>query len=116
MHEMSIAQNIITILKDEKSKNEFKKPVKSITLITGRMNAVIPDSLKFCFDIIKKDIDFLQNSILEIKEEVIKIRCNSCNSEKEIEEPIFLCDNCNSSDIEILSGTDMYIESIDIED
>lgn len=116
MHELTIAQNIISIVEDELKSRNCHASVKKVIFSAGRMNAIIPESLKFGFDVLKKNSPFLMQSELEITEIPIKIRCNNCGREMDISEPMFICDKCGSIDIEILSGKDMFVESIELEE
>jgi len=115
MHEFSIAQNIITIVEEELAKQKELRPVRKIFFHTGRLNAVIPETLRFGFDIQKQEKPLLARAILEIKEIPIKIRCRNCGKETELEEPAFLCPECASQQIEVITGKHMTIDSIELE-
>jgi hydrogenase nickel incorporation protein HypA/HybF len=116
MHELTIAKNIISIVENELKTRNYQKNVKKVVFSAGKMNAIIPESLKFGFDVLKKNSPFLTQSELEITEIPIKIKCNNCDREMDISEPMFICDKCGSIDIEILSGKDMFVESIELEE
>ena len=116
MHELSIAQNIITIVEEEYLKQNCTGDVKSIVFFAGRMNAIIPESLIFNFNTIKLENKILMNTILQLKEEPIIIKCKNCKVENKIDDPFFICETCGSTNIEIISGKEMYIESIEIDD
>ena len=51
MHEMSIAQNLIDVLKEEMTKHRVKT-LRSVRLNIGQMSAIVPDALSFCFQVI----------------------------------------------------------------
>ncbi|HMA61287.1 MAG TPA: hydrogenase maturation nickel metallochaperone HypA [bacterium] len=116
MHELTIAQNMVEIIEEElKNREQLDKKVMEVNFIAGRLNAVVPESLKYNFDHLKQDKDYLKDAELIIKETPIVIRCNNCHEETTIDEPIFRCQKCNSGDIEVISGKRMYIESLEIE-
>lgn len=116
MHEMKIAKNIIEILKETLSNYQNVHIVSKVNLKIGKLHAIIPESLKFCYEIYKKDDARLNHSVLSIEIMPIKIYCPNCQQYVEIDEPIFLCPNCFSNDIKIVSGNELYVESIEIDD
>lgn len=109
MHEMSIASSIIDIIKEELIDN--KQSVKEVHLKIGVLQQIVPDSLTFYYDILKKDHDFLKDSSLIIDKVMIKGKCKKCNEEYDIENLFFVCSKCNAG-LEILSGNEIYIDKI----
>ena len=115
MHELSIAQNIIIIVEEELKKHGNKGTVKKVLFKSGRMNAIIPDSLKFGFDILKKEKEVVKNAEIEIEEIPLKVKCTRCGTESVIDEPAFFCPKCFSPDVEIIAGKEMWVESIELD-
>jgi len=116
MHELTIAQNIVSIIEEElKKRDQLEARVNQVFFNTGRLNAVIPESLRHNFNRIKNEKPFLREAELVIKEIPIVIRCRDCGEESTIEEPIFMCQHCNSTNIEVISGKKMYIDSLEID-
>src|SRR6056297_3252804 len=117
MHELTIAKNILAIVEDElKKRDQLDCQVREIYFNTGRLNAVVPQSLQSNFEQIKKQKQFLQNATLIIQEIPVTIKCRDCQEQTEIDEPIFRCQACDSVNIEVIAGKRMYIESMEIEE
>ncbi|MDI6766473.1 MAG: hydrogenase maturation nickel metallochaperone HypA [Bacteroidota bacterium] len=114
MHEMSIAQNIIEIVKEHVPK-EANEKVKRIRLKIGELSGVVPDSLLFCFDILKNG-SALGNVSVEIEHVPITARCRSCDKTSQLEYGVFFCTSCHSSDIELLTGKELNIVDIELND
>ena len=57
MHEMSIAESIIDIVRDSTSSQPDVK-LLSVTVEIGELTAVIPESLSFCFDALIEDTPY----------------------------------------------------------
>ncbi len=112
MHEYSISKNIMDTLIELKKKYP-DKIITKVTIVAGKFQQIVPESLFFYLDILKKDTEFL-NTEFVFKENPIKIRCNKCNKISEIEEFNILCPVCGSTEIQILSGNELQIESIEI--
>ena len=115
MHELTIAQNIITIVEEEIRKQSLAGSVTAIYFKAGRLNAIIPETLQFGFNAIKRESPRLSEAKLIVEEIPVRIRCEKCHSEKVIDEPVFFCENCGSQQITMLSGQEMYIDNFEIE-
>ena len=113
MHEMGIALQIIEIATDSIPADAGDVRVEKINLKIGKLAAVVPDSLRFCFDVAIKDTP-LDGAELVIQELPVMARCKDCDTHWTIDSPAFTCENCNSGSLEILSGRELDIESIEI--
>jgi len=115
MHEMGIALQIIEIASASIPQSNDPIQVEKVNLKVGKLAAVVPDSLRFCFEIAAKDSP-LAGAALHIDEVPIVARCKACNAQWTIEEPVFQCRQCKSGDLDIISGRELNIESIEIAD
>ena len=113
MHEMGIALQIIEIATASIPPDAGPVRVEKINLKIGKMAAVVPDSLRFCFDVAVKDTP-LDGAQLAIEELPVVAKCNDCQTQWTINSPAFKCENCDSGSLEILSGRELDIESIEI--
>ena len=113
MHEMGIAMQIIEIAAAAIPQDAAGAQVARINLKIGKLAAVVPQSLRFCFDIASKETP-LAGADLHIDEIPVVARCRECRNEWVIEEPVFSCGACGSDRIDILSGRELNIESIEI--
>lgn len=110
MHELGITQNIIAIV----SENAQGEKVKRVTLEIGQLSAIMPDAIRFCFDICAK------NTVVEgAKLEIILIpglgTCRECGTEIPINEPFGICPSCNSTHLDIIHGQELKIKEIELE-
>jgi len=113
MHEMSIAQSIIDIIKEEMHKNNVKT-LRSVRLNIGQMSAIVPDSLSFCFEVITSGTE-LEGARLIM--DIIPLRgyCQECKGEFEIEDYAFVCPSCESAEIKTIGGQDLSIVEMEVE-
>jgi len=115
MHEMGIAMQIIEIAQASIPEEEGDIAIARVNLKVGKLAAVVADSLRFCFEIAAKETP-LEGAELDIEEIPVKARCKECDTAWTIEGPAFNCEKCGSGQIEILSGRELNIESIEIAD
>jgi hydrogenase nickel incorporation protein HypA/HybF len=114
MHEMGIALQIIEIATASLPADLGEARVAKVNLKIGKLAAVVPDSLRFCFDVAVKDTS-LAGADLTIEEIPVVARCKDCDAQWTIDEPVFICKTCESGSLEILSGRELDIESIEVE-
>ncbi|MDQ7051278.1 MAG: hydrogenase maturation nickel metallochaperone HypA [Enterobacterales bacterium] len=108
MHELGITRNIVSIVSEQAK----KKRVKKITLDIGKLSAILPDSIRFCFDICSKGTT-LENAELKINEIQGIAKCKNCDNEFEIEQLFGRC-VCGSNDIKCIAGEEMKIKEMEI--
>ena len=113
MHEYSIVQSLIDSCYENAKANNASKVTKVVVKI-GVMSGVEPDLLQTAFDTFKEDtICDGAEFILNIQQ--ILVKCNSCQAESTLSKLEYHCPNCNSSDLKILDGEDMYLMQLELE-
>ncbi|UCD32758.1 MAG: hydrogenase maturation nickel metallochaperone HypA [Desulfobacterales bacterium] len=115
MHEMGIAMEIVEIAIASIPQDMKNVKVEKVNLKVGKLTAIVPESLRFCFDIVSKDTP-LCDATLHIEEIPLVIRCSDCQDEWSIDEPIFTCRACYGGSVNIVSGRELDIHSIEIVD
>ena len=109
MHELGITQNIVSIV----SEHAGSKPVRRVRLEIGKLSAIMPDAIRFCFDVVARGT-VLEGAELEIIEIPGKALCRSCGEAVNLETVIGIC-SCGSRDLERLSGEELNIKEMELE-
>jgi hydrogenase nickel incorporation protein HypA/HybF len=109
MHELALSSAIVNTV----AKHAEGRRVTTVNLRVGRLRQVIPETLEFYFEFVARD------SVCEgarLTQEVIdaRLRCRPCAFEWEIEVPAFRCPKCGGSEVEIGSGDEFEVESIEV--
>jgi hydrogenase nickel incorporation protein HypA/HybF len=113
MHEMGIAMEVIEIVKASIPSDAIGARVARINVKIGMLSAVVPDSLRFCFQVATEGTD-LQDTELVIDQIPVTAQCNGCRHRWTIEQPVFVCPACQGRGIELLSGRELDIDSIEL--
>ena len=113
MHELSIAQSLITSVLQEKEDRGLTS-IRSIGLRIGVLSGVLPDALEFSFEAARENTA-LEHTELKIEEVPAMGRCRKCESEFEIQEWAYLCPECSSAEVEISNGYELDIVFIEAE-
>jgi hydrogenase nickel incorporation protein HypA/HybF len=113
MHEMGIALQIVEIASASIPKDMQGARVARVNLKIGQLAAIVPESLRFCFAVASQDTA-LDKAELNIEQVPVVARCRQCGHQWQIEQPVFSCVACDSGSVEILSGRELDIESIEV--
>ncbi|MCP4674513.1 MAG: hydrogenase maturation nickel metallochaperone HypA [Deltaproteobacteria bacterium] len=114
MHEMGIAIRVVEIVK-ESLPSDAGVQVERINLTVGRLTAVVPDSLRMCMDVVSKGTP-LEGAQLVFTEVPVRLTCNTCGEDSEIEDVPFACAACGSLNTAVVSGRELFVESVEIEE
>src|SRR3979411_2660322 len=98
MHELGITQQIVSIACERAGAARIKRLVVEI----GKLSAVLPDSVRFCFDLCSQDTT-ADGATLEIIETPGLGRCRKCEAEVVMEDP-FSRRGCGSTAAEVVPG------------
>jgi hydrogenase nickel incorporation protein HypA/HybF len=111
VHELSLAGAIVNTV----VKHAGGRRVTMVYLRVGRLRQVIPDTLEFYFEFVARDTVC---DAARLEQEVIeaRLRCRPCEREWDIEIPAFRCPSCGGSEVEIASGAEFEVESIEVEE
>jgi hydrogenase nickel incorporation protein HypA/HybF len=86
--------------------------VLTVRLEIGRLAAVVPEALRFCFDVCTQGTA-LEGATLEIASIGGRARCRSCSVERPIESYADLCE-CGATDLAVLAGEELRIKNVEV--
>lgn len=112
MHEYSVVQSLLDLCQEHAAANNAQRVTKVVVKI-GVMSGVEPYLLKEAFEAFKKatvceDAQFIMNI------QKVKIRCDNCNNENELEKNEYLCPKCQSNMIDVIDGDEMFLMQLEI--
>lgn len=114
MHELAIAQSLLDIVQQEAVPYEGGK-VTRIRLRIGKLSAVVPDALRFAFEVVSRG-GVAEGASLEIEEVPLRLLCHQCGEMVTVDDPLLSCPHCEGTDVEMISGRELEIRSMEIED
>ncbi|MBN3950817.1 MAG: hydrogenase maturation nickel metallochaperone HypA [Nostoc sp. NMS7] len=110
MHELGITKNIVAIVAEQAKGAK----VQRVLLEIGKLSAIMPDAIRFCFDICTQDT-VLAGATLEILEIPGLAKCRQCGAEIALDKPYGIC-NCGSVQLDLITGEELKIKEIEIEE
>ena len=111
MHELSLSSAIL----DTAVKHADGRRVSVVNLTVGALRQVVPESLEFYFEIVARGT-VCEGARLEQTLVAARARCGGCEREWELEPLLFRCPGCSEPAAEVLSGNELEVESIEVEE
>ena len=111
MHELSLSAAIV----ETAVRHARGRPVRVVSLRVGRLRQVVPDSLAFYFEFTARGT-LCEGARLEQVIIAARLHCRTCGRDWALEGPDFRCPRCGAGDVEVLTGEEFEIESIEVEE
>lgn len=108
MHELGITQSVVDAVRERMGDAK----VVRLRLEIGRLSGLVPDSVRFCFDLVAQGT-CLEGAALEIVEPSGHGRCRRCQAEMEVDDLLSLC-SCGSADLEVVGGQELRIREVEV--
>ncbi len=114
MHEMSIVEALLDAVERERQSHADAEVV-AVRVRIGQLRQIVPETLRFCYNASVRDTH-LAGSQLEIEAVPATARCRACHAEFPVEDNWFECPRCRSIGAELLTGQELDLTSIELEE
>ncbi len=114
MHEMSIARNLLEVIERYAPTNGSAR-VKVVRLRIGELAGVVPESLRFCFEVVSEGT-VANEAELVIETVPLVGRCQTCGADFHVEGCVFICRHCGSPRVELISGNELDVIELKVEE
>ena len=108
MHELAVTQSVVDAVVERTGEHR----VVEVRLRVGRLSGVVPEAMRFCFDLVTEGTP-LQGATLDIEEPEGSATCRRCGSTFGLPDLILLCP-CGSADVDVLTGRELAICSVEV--
>ena len=109
MHELALAQSIVNMV----AEHAQGRHIRRVRLEIGRLTCVMPDAIRFCFDVAAAETP-LEGALLEIIEIEARARCRACG-ETFVQETLWASCQCGAQDCELLSGEELRVKEYEVD-
>nr|WP_174250635.1 hydrogenase maturation nickel metallochaperone HypA [Sulfurimonas autotrophica] len=113
MHEYSVVQALLEQIETIAAENEATK-VRKIVVKIGLMSGVESHLLEIAFNTFKEKT-VCDGAELIVNIQPLTIECNNCGNISELEKIDYCCQNCESIDVQVIDGEDMFLMSLEME-
>ena len=111
MHEMSVTQGIIDLCLEHAG----GRRVRSIDVEIGELGSVVPEAIEFCFEACSRETA-LEGAQLNIVRISGAGQCQECGRETALTELYGPCLHCGSNRVTIVSGEELRVREIEVDD
>lgn len=108
VHELAITQSVVEAVTERTG----SAPVAIVRLRVGQLSGVVPDAMRFCFDLVVAGTP-LEGAVLDIEQPEGRGRCRTCGDEQVLADLVLLC-SCGSADVEVLAGHELAVASVEM--
>lgn len=114
MHELGLTQSILDIALEHAKGNGAAKILK-VVVKAGDLMAIVDDSIQLYFKYLSRGT-IAERSELIIERSPAVVSCRSCGEKSEIGMfEVFTCPECDGFLVELISGRELYVDSIEVE-
>jgi hydrogenase nickel incorporation protein HypA/HybF len=115
MHELSLAQSLLTIVLDYARKNDAVR-VERLVLSFGRMSCIVPEALETAFSVTARGT-IAEGAELSFNIIPVVVSCVSCGEENSIEyDGLLSCPSCGDKKVLLIGGTeDLQLLEMEVE-
>lgn len=114
VHELGICRSLIDIALSAMSERGVTSPADRVNVEIGRFTSVVPDALRFYFDILRSGT-LLERAELEITSVPLRTHCPVCLVDQQPEQPSLMCSDCGGL-VAIITGRELRVVSVDVAD
>lgn len=110
VHELSICSSIADIV----TRHAAGRTVQVINVRAGQLRQIVPDTLVYCWGLVSAGTP-LAGSRISIEPVPARIRCRDCGQLTDVGEvPVFACGGCGGFAVEVVSGEEFLVTSLEL--
>ncbi len=110
MHELGITRSIVAIV----AEHAHGQKVLSVTLELGTLSGLLPEAIRFCFDLCAQGTP-VAGAQLHIIEVAGRGHCSACGAEPALSAPLGRCPQCQQGTLSVVAGSELKIKQMETE-
>ncbi|MDP6524222.1 MAG: hydrogenase maturation nickel metallochaperone HypA [Kiritimatiellia bacterium] len=114
MHELSIATALVEQV-ERAMQQESASRVTKVNVRVGTLSGVDKEALEMAFPLASED-GCCSTADLVVELVQARIECNACGKASEPESLFFACEYCGAVDVNVISGRELMLQSLEIQD
>lgn len=116
MHETAICANLVDAVLGELEKLADPKAVlRSVKIVAGGMHQLVPDNMNMAYETLTRGTR-AEGSVLKIDWRPTLVQCSDCGAKSRVDSPFFICGDCESGNVKVVEGKELYLSSMEIGD
>ena len=115
MHEFSIGESLVRAIGEELDQRDNAGRLVRARVVVGLMRQIVPENLQMAFEVLTRDTA-MAGAELELVSKPVIVDCRQCEWKGAIKPPVFMCGECGSGDVDVVSGMELYLDQLEVED
>jgi hydrogenase nickel incorporation protein HypA/HybF len=111
MHELSVASAILNTA----VRHAEERPVAVVAVRIGTLRQVVPESLRFYWEIVARDT-ICEDATLAIEVLETRLHCGDCGRDWEPLIPAFRCPRCDSGEVTVTAGEQLEVDYLELKE
>lgn len=112
LHELTLCEQILDILDDEKRRRGFRA-LRRLKLEIGRFGCIDADALVYAFDVTTRG-SWLEGTLVEVDRPPGRVHCLDCDRMIEVETRVTDCPHCGGVRLMPIGGDEMRLVEMEI--
>lgn len=113
MHELAITQGLVDLVLEHARKSGAKKVLR-VNIVAGELSGFVDECMQFYYEQLSKGT-IAEDARLLFKRVPTQGRCRDCGYEFIVKDMDWICQKCKSSNIQLVKGTELFVESIEVD-
>ncbi len=113
MHELAVTESILQIALKHAQQAQASR-VSDLYLVIGRLSSLVDDSVQFYWEILTEGT-LCAGSKLHFKRVPAQLICLDCGKPYQLDSELEPCPACGSAKVQVTSGDQFFLDSIEIE-
>ncbi|MFC1892465.1 hydrogenase maturation nickel metallochaperone HypA [Chloroflexota bacterium] len=113
MHELTVTEGVLAIALEKASAAKASR-ISRISLVIGELSGIVDECVQFYFDFLSKDT-IAAETALSFRRLPVRLRCRSCYITFSPSNGEWACPACREQKMDIVSGRELYVDSIEVE-
>jgi hydrogenase nickel incorporation protein HypA/HybF len=113
MHEAGITESILSLALD-KAREAGAQKITRINLVLGELSGVVGECLQMYFEVLAQKT-IADGAVLSFETKPASVKCRKCAKVFSPVDRNWDCPDCREANVEIISGRECYMESIEVD-
>ena len=113
MHESAFTESLLSLALS-KAPNTGTAKITRINVIVGEISGIVDECVQQYFDVLKQNT-LACDAVLVFEKKPLTVKCRNCGREFAPSGQRWDCPDCREANVEIVSGRDCYLQSIEVE-
>lgn len=110
MHELAVTRSLLQLALEHAD----GRRITDLFIVVGQLSSFVDDSVQFYWNFISEGT-LAEQSRLHFQRVAAEMQCSECQFQYPLKMDQFACPRCGSTEIKVVSGSEFYLDAIEVE-